>query len=285
METPEQPGMKVSLQKRLNLPGGHAELIFDAVFTPEKSTALYGPSGAGKTSVLRMIAGLIQPEKGYIEVNGEVWLDTEKNIHLPPQKRSVGFVFQDFGLFPNMTVEENVRFGSDDDDLIRRLLLLSGLSDFSKSKPFTLSGGQRQRLALIRALARKPKVLLMDEPLSAQDVAQRRILWTEIGTLLQETKPVTILVSHDEAEIRALGNYVIGLEEGRVSASGTPGDFFGTQSASDTWYLWGIVREIQQEGDRFRIIVGSGDDTFVLITKDTGDLKAGAEIQFKRTVI
>lgn len=277
--------MKISLHKRLNLADGHTALHVDAVFTPENCTALYGPSGAGKTSVLRMIAGLMRPEKGFIEVNGEIWLDTAKGISLPPQQRSIGFVFQDFALFPNMTVEENLRFASADAVFTRTLLALSGLENLAGSKPGKLSGGQKQRLALVRALARKPRVLLMDEPLSAQDAELRRNLWGEISTLLRDLRPTTILVSHDEAEIRALAATMIRLENGLIRETTTPDAFFGSRFHPQKLRMQGIIREIRPQNGHDELLVETSAGKILILADSGAHTKTGCEISFESDVL
>lgn len=138
----------------------------------EKITALFGPSGSGKSSILRLISGLEKADSGMIRKREEVWYDESKAINIPPQQRSVGFVFQDFALFPHLTVERNVTYGIKEKRRLKEakdLLSLVGLSGYERYYPAQLSGGQKQRVALIRALARRPDILLLDEPLSALD--------------------------------------------------------------------------------------------------------------------
>lgn len=277
--------MKISLQKQLNLADGENRLLFNADFADKKITALYGPSGAGKTSVLRMIAGLMNPEKGYVEVDGEIWLDTGNNINLPPQKRSVGFVFQDFALFPNMTVLDHLRFASTDAVFTDKLLALSGLKTFIKSKPAQLSGGQKQRLAFIRALARKPKLLLLDEPLSAQDAENRKNLWGEISLLQNEWLPTTVLVSHDEQEIRTLSQELIQLKNGKIIATGTPDAFFTGTFQQQKIRLKGVITEIVETGNGDRVTVIASGNTFVFDTDSAVSRNLGDEISFETDVL
>ncbi|RME10009.1 MAG: ATP-binding cassette domain-containing protein, partial [Aquificota bacterium] len=143
---------------------------------------ILGQSGSGKTTLLRCIAGLEKPEEGYIEVDGQVWFDSKRGINLPPQRRDVGFVFQDYALFPNMTVLENVMYGMKEKnrDYALELLRMAGLEGLRDKKPDRLSGGQKQRVALLRALAKEPRVLLLDEPLSALDPELRQELQKEL---------------------------------------------------------------------------------------------------------
>ena len=187
------------------------DLIFSYKFTINRGdfVALTGSSGSGKSTLLRVLAGL-EEAKGEIEVFGRNWQS------LPPQKREIGFVFQDYALFENMSVEQNLLFVKKDRDLANYLLELTKLSELKNRYPKRLSGGQKQRVALCRALMKQPKILLLDEPLSALDWSMRKILQEEILKLHREFNLTTIMVSHDRSEIYKLANRVIKLEQGRV---------------------------------------------------------------------
>ena len=159
-----------------------------------ETVALVGPSGAGKTTILRAIAGLAKPSRRLVAANGEVWFDSERGINRRPEERAVGFVFQEYALFPHLSVERNVAFaGGDAGDLLERL----GIGELAKTKPTELSGGERQRVALARALAHKPQILLLDEPMAALDPHTRGRVRTELRTLLRELGLPSILVTHD----------------------------------------------------------------------------------------
>jgi len=175
--------------------------------------ALSGKSGSGKSTLLRIIAGLEEAE-GEIEVFGKKYLNN--NIFLPPQRREIGLVFQDFALFENMSVEQNLLYVNSDKKLANRLLELTELQEYKKRYPQNLSGGQKQRVALARALMKHPKLLLLDEPLSALDWQIRQKLQQEIANIHKEFNLTTIMVSHDRAEIYKLSNRVIELENGQV---------------------------------------------------------------------
>ena len=171
--------------------------------------ALSGASGSGKTTLLRVLAGL-EDFNGSIEVFGKSWQN------LPPQKRDIGMVFQEYALFSNMSVEQNLLYVSKDIELANRLLELTELSSIRGQYPSQLSGGQKQRVALCRALMKRPKILLLDEPLSALDWKIRNILQSEIAKVHKEFKLTTIMVSHDRAEIYKLANRVLELKSGKV---------------------------------------------------------------------
>ena len=163
---------------------------------------IYGPSGVGKTTLVRMLAGLLRPDSGKISVNGAVWFDSQQQIFLPPQQRSVSYVSQEYILFPHMTILENIQFSSKQvsQQEILRLLDVCKLSDYKNSKPGLLSGGQRQRVAIIRALIRSSSLLLLDEPFSAQDEGIKRVLRSEIQKMQKKNNAITIFISHDISE-------------------------------------------------------------------------------------
>ena len=186
--------------------------------------AFLGPSGCGKSTTLRMIAGLERPDRGYIRLAGQ------EVTTAPPHKRHVGMVFQEYALFPNMTVAQNIAFGpmiarvsaSDRQERVRELSGLMGLQDLVGRYPHQLSGGQKQRVALARALATRPKVLLLDEPLSALDAPIRRSLGAEIRRVQQEVGISAIYVTHDQEEALALADRVAVMNRGMLCEVGTP---------------------------------------------------------------
>jgi molybdate transport system ATP-binding protein len=198
--------INVSIEKQLKVYHGRQVLKIDHEFATGSITKIYGPSGAGKTTLLKLIAGLITPEKGRIKGNGTTWLDIDAGINLSPQNRMPGFVFQDYALFPNMTVLEHLRFVTDDIAWIKRLLLLGKLDTLTDHKPIHLSGGQQQRLAILRALAIRPKLLLMDEPFSALDPEMKAELITELQTVFKEIGATVLIVSHNPQELEGLAD-------------------------------------------------------------------------------
>jgi molybdate transport system ATP-binding protein len=187
-----------------------------------ETVAIVGPSGAGKTTVLRAISGLVRPDRGRIELDGAVLFDSKAGIDVPPERRRVGFVFQDYALFPHMTVEQNVRYAGRElvDDLLERL----GIAHLARAKPESLSGGERQRVGLARALARDPAVLLLDEPLSALDAHTRVTVRAELRELLEGFDLPTLLVTHDYEDAAALAGRIGVLVDGRLLQIGTPAE-------------------------------------------------------------
>jgi molybdate transport system ATP-binding protein len=194
---------------------------------PGELMALVGHSGSGKSTILKTIAGLWRPAHARVQVNGQVWLDTDARIALPPHARRVGFVFQSYALFPHLTAEANVAIAVDHlpraqrPAEARRLLALVNLAGLETRRPAQLSGGQQQRVALARALARQPLALLLDEPFSAVDRATREALYDEIAALRACLNMPVILVTHDLDEARRLADRVLVIEQGRQLRSGT----------------------------------------------------------------
>jgi molybdate transport system ATP-binding protein len=190
--------------------------------------ALIGPSGAGKTTILRAISGLYRPLTGRISCGGEVWFDSVAGLMLPPQSRSVGLVFQDYALFPHLSALDNVRLAMrhvpepERTAAARQLLARVHLDGFNSRRPGGLSGGERQRVAIARALARGPKVLLLDEPFSAVDRMTREPLKEELLALRRSLKIPIILVTHDLGEAQALADRMCVIERGKVAQCGSP---------------------------------------------------------------
>jgi molybdate transport system ATP-binding protein len=194
---------------------------------------LYGPSGAGKTTILRILAGLTGISSGFIAVDGEIWYDSLKKINVPTQHRSIGFVFQDFGLFPHWSVYDNLRYAlpkDEDPGLMHELIELMELGSLQDTRPILLSGGQQQRVALARAIVRKPRLLLLDEPLSALDDDMRHRLQEYIERIRRHYELTTVLVSHHQQEIQRLADEVIWLDKGRIKQQGPPEKLFAAHT-------------------------------------------------------
>jgi molybdate transport system ATP-binding protein len=202
------------------------EAAFDCA--PSEVLAIVGPSGSGKSTLLRCIAGLVSVREGRIRCGGEAWLDTEADLAVPPHERRVGFVFQNYALFPHMTALRNVtsalgdRPRSEREPRARALLARMHLEGLEQRKPAMLSGGEQQRVALARALARDPKVILLDEPFSAVDRATRAALFREVAELRRELQIPVVLVTHDLDEATLLADRMCVVDRGRVLQTGTP---------------------------------------------------------------
>ncbi|MEO7991881.1 MAG: ATP-binding cassette domain-containing protein [Chryseolinea sp.] len=217
--------IEIKINRKLNGVNGSLDLRFDTKIKEGEFVTIYGPSGAGKTSVLKMIAGLLVPDDGRIVVGHSIWFDKSKKVNVRPQLRNIGMVFQDYSLFPNMTVRENLEFALEKGqpkNIIDDLLQLTELGQLYNKKPAVLSGGQKQRVALARALVRRPKLLLLDEPLSALDSEMQSKLQDYILQIHEEFKLTTILISHDLLEVIKMSGRVLVLEDGHVKKDGAP---------------------------------------------------------------
>lgn len=224
---------------------------------------IYGESGSGKTSLLRMLAGLMKPETGRILVNGQAWFDSEKHINLTPQKRKIGFVFQDYALFPNMTVKQNLEFaceGKPDQGIISNLMETMELSGLKDQKPESLSGGQKQRVALARAVAAKPSILLLDEPLSALDYSMRIRLRQYLQEIHKKFELTTLMVSHDPGEIIQLSERVLALKDGKIERDAKPIDLFRQGKTSAKFSFTGEVISIERQDIIYVITILVGHD-------------------------
>ncbi len=204
--------ISINIEKKLKTYQGQHILKVDRQFSVGSITKIYGPSGAGKTTFLKIIAGFIQPEKGNITVDGITWVDTGLKQLIPPQKRMAGFVFQDYALFPNMTVQQHLEYATDDMEWIKRLLVIGKLETLTQHKPQYLSGGQQQRLSILRALATKPKLLLMDEPFSALDPEMRSVLITELKAIFDELGTTVLIVSHNPQELAEIADQELNIQ-------------------------------------------------------------------------
>ena len=237
----------------------------------EKLVTLYGKSGAGKTSFLKIIAGLLNPDRGFIKVDDNIWLDTDKDLNLRPQKRNIGFVFQEYALFPNMTVKENLIFAMAKDQnkkIIQELIDIVDLGDLQNRKPNTLSGGQKQRVALARALVQKPQILMLDEPLSALDQEMRNKLQQYILEVHKEYKLTTILISHDISEIIKMSDYLIEIDHGKIIDQGLPMEIFTNNKINAKFQFTGEVINMVKQDFIFIITVLIGKDLVKVVADD-----------------
>lgn len=204
--------------------------------------ALYGKSGSGKSTILRLLAGFDKPNSGVISNGEQIYYN--KNIFLPPQKRNIGYLFQDYALFPNMTVMQNLLFANNDLKFATELLEFIELLEFKNALPSTLSGGQKQRIALARALMRRPKILLLDEPLSALDTNLRTKLQEYLIQIHKKYSMSIILVSHDKYEIYRLASRIYEINNGKIVRSGSPKELFLSSNLDDSINLLATILEI-----------------------------------------
>jgi molybdate transport system ATP-binding protein len=273
--------ISINVTKTLNTADGVLNAEFIIEIRNGEFLTLFGPSGAGKTTLMRMISGLETPNSGVIEVDGEVWFDKSKKINLPPQKRSIGFVFQDYALFPTMSVRENLLFAAETAEQkqgVDELIAMVELENLANRLPSTLSGGQKQRVALARALVRRPKILLLDEPLSALDPSMRQKLQDELALIHERLGVTTLLVSHDIAETVKLSDRLAQVETGRIKALTTPMAFFSPQSLSGKLQLIGEILKIEKDYPIWvvTLLVGSSVVRTVISSEEVRGLRIGS---------
>ena len=273
----------LNLKKTLDATDGKMELNVSIDIKKNSLTTIFGESGAGKTSILRMISGLMDPDSGHIDVNGKTWYNSSAGINLKIQNRRIGYVFQDYALFPNMTVKENLSYAlkkRQDTAIVSELLDIIELENLKNRKSGTLSGGQKQRVSLARALVGNPEILLLDEPLSALDEGIRSKLQDYILRVHEKYKLTTILVSHDLPEIFKLSDQIFLLKNGKIERSGTPTEVFLSNNISGKYRFTGTIIE-KTKNDVVHVIgVLVGNNLIkVIATEDEGDsLKLGDKV-------
>ena len=218
---------------------------------PPRVMILFGPSGSGKTTLMRCLAGLEWPEEGRIQFGSTIWVDAASNIRLSPQARRIGYMPQDYALFPTHTVTGNIEYGLSDlpaearRERVRELIDLLQLQGFEQAKQAQLSGGQQQRVALARAIARRPQLLLLDEPLSALDAPTRAKLCGELRMLLKQLAIPAVVVTHDWAEALTLGDIIAVMSAGQVLQVGPPQDVFSRPANAEVAQIVGIETVVQ----------------------------------------
>lgn len=272
--------IEISFQKQLRGQSGRLDLNIDLKLEKGKFYALMGESGAGKTSVLKAIAGLVRPEKGFIRYQKEIWYDNNSGVFVKPQKRKVGFVFQDYALFPNMTVEQNLSYAIGDlseRDELNEILELMDLKSLVKSKPLELSGGQQQRVALARAILRRPEIVLLDEPLSALDRKLRKKLQNDLESLHRHYGFTTLMVTHDESEVSRLADEVFILENGQIAKKGSPLEILDPAILLEE--MEGEILNIDSEKGELTISQANGIFKFRIESKRLKSLSIGQRIK------
>ena len=270
----------LDFQKKLYSTQGEVLLKVQCSLKMRELITLFGKSGAGKTTILRILAGLTTPDFGIIKVQDSIWFSSKDKINIPPQKREIGFVFQDYALFPNMSIEENLLFAlpkRGDKKHIEELLEIVELQNFRKVKPSMLSGGQQQRVALIRALVRNPKILFLDEPFSALDASMSQRLQEELLKIHQKFELTTFFVSHNLADVFYLSQYVLHLNNGVVDRQGTPSEVFLKDLPSGKFRQSGTIVEISVNGlvAIVRVLVGNWSIEVVVSKSEGENLKVG----------
>lgn len=252
-------------------PAIHADLVLAGDDGPV--TVLFGPSGSGKTTVLRALAGLDRPDEGTIALGDETWLDTARGLFVPARRRRIGFLFQEYALFPHLSARDNVAFGlhgipaAERERRTAETLALLQLEGLGARRPSELSGGQKQRVALARAIAPSPRLLLLDEPLSALDGPTREELRGELRALLLRLGVPTVVVTHDRIEALGLGDRMAVMVDGRIRQHGRVADVFERPADREVARCVGVDTVLAGR------VVGSGDG---LVTVEAHGLRLAA---------
>ena len=269
--------IKIDISKKLHGANGEMDLKINLEIKQGEFVALAGLSGSGKTTLLRILAGF-EDANGTLEINNNIWLN--EKFCLASQKREIGFVFQDYALFPNFSVLDNLLYVNKDKELANYLLKMTELEELKNRFPQTLSGGQKQRVSLCRALMNRPKILLMDEPLSALDSNMRTKLQNEILTLHKEFNTTTMMVSHDPSEIYRLANRVVILNFGGIINDGTPKDILLKTKGSQKFSFEGELLDIVKVDVIHIAIVSIGQQLVeVVVSKEeVKNLKIGQKV-------
>jgi molybdate transport system ATP-binding protein len=268
------------LRAELGTAVGALALDVELSVEPGECLALVGPSGAGKTSVLRAIAGLLRPARGRVVCGEDTWLDTASNVDVPPERRGCGYLFQEYALFPHLSAWRNVGYALPREHRRERaheLLERFGLGDRGHARPHELSGGERQRVALARALAPRPRVLLLDEPLSALDARTRARASRELGAALRDAGVPALLVTHDFGEAALLGTRIAVLDAGRIVQQGAASELAAAPASAFVADLTGAV-----------VLTGSarpGGDGLTLVDLDGGGQAASIDAGSGRVAV
>lgn len=245
----------------------HVPFVLDVTLEiPPGITIIFGPSGAGKSTLLDCIAGLIRPEAGQISIGQKILLDVDRRIDVPPRKRQIAYVFQNLALFPHMSVERNVAYGLENVQIPQRAIRVNAMLEafrvekLAARKPDELSGGERQRVALARSLAALPRVLLLDEPLTALDAGLKKSIMDDLRVWNAAQSIPILYVTHSRIEVDALGERVVALDQGKVAGAGTPQEILEAprrsplaQAAGFENLLSGKVTELREEDGVMRV--------------------------------
>jgi len=275
--------IEMDITKKLFSAQGEFTLSLQLNIEQGEFISLFGESGAGKTTLLRCLAGLEKPDAGSIKVNGETWFDSKNKFMLPPRHRHAGYMFQDYALFPNMSVRGNLEFAlrpGAKRQRVEELIELMGLGELQQRKPDTLSGGQKQRVALARALAAEPCMLLLDEPFSALDHATRVRLQDEVLRLQRHYGLTTVMVSHDVSEVYKLSQRVMVIEQGSIAKQGSPAEVFKAGQSSGKFSFAGEVLDIETADVVFAVtlLVGNQIVRVIATPDEVKNIKQGDRV-------
>ncbi len=276
--------VEMSLKKKLEGADGAFMLEAEVAIARGGITAIAGPSGSGKTTFLRMLSGLTSPDEGLLKVDGEVWFrgDAGKKpqVALKAQQRRAGVVFQGYALFPHLSVLGNLLYASRNRDIAEKLLSMVGLQQLKHARPSNLSGGQKQRVALARALMQQPRILLLDEPLSALDESMKAILQDELLKINLDLGVTILIVTHDSSEMYKLCDRVLLFEKGRIVADTSPRKLFVERETTQKFAFKGEILEIRAVDAVYIAVVAIGNNLVevVIDSDEKEDLHAGDSV-------
>jgi molybdate transport system ATP-binding protein len=239
--------LQVNVEKKYNNAFGEFSLSVDIEVNKGVVSCFFGPSGAGKSTALKLITGIIKPDNGEIKLDNNIWFNDKKRINIPIQKRKIGYIFQEESLFPNMTVFQNVKFGSKDNKFVEEIIAEFNLQSLLQRYPHELSGGQRQRVVLARTLAYQPELLLMDEPFSALDYHSKEEIMNYIAFIKNKYHLTIIIISHDLKEVLKIADYLYQFKEGKIIKEGKPVDIFTHNKLSGKLQLYGEIVNIEKK--------------------------------------
>lgn len=274
----------IDIHKSLSFQNEASAMYVNTVIEKGSFTAVYGSSGAGKTSLLKMLAGLMKPDKGNIIANDAVWFNSEKKIDLQTKERGLGFVLQNHMLFPNMTIQRHLDYAKGEKkqgSLIDELVELAELDDLRHQKPDKLSGGQQQRLALIQTLIRQPAILFLDEALSAQDKEMRIKLQNYLSDIHNKWRMTILMVTHDIPEMLKLSDRALVMNQGEIVKDVPPIELFGSKKLEANYNLRSELVSITQGGIGFKLKVLVGENLIDLEIRkeDLNGLSPGDKIE------
>ena len=275
--------IEIDIKKKLHGCLGAFTLDLKLCIGQGEFVTLYGDSGAGKTTLLRCIAGLAEADEGSIRVGGEIWSDVGRRIKLAVQRRRVGYLFQDYALFPNMTVRRNLEFARQkgaNRQRVSELIDMMELGELQHRMPCSLSGGQQQRVALARALAQEPRVLLLDEPFSALDHETRLRLQQEVLRMQRQQGITAVMVSHDLSEVYRLSERVLHLAQGRIVRQGTPSELFGAGPGCGKFSFVGEILAIEAADVVYAVTLLAGNQIVRVIATamEAENLQPGSRV-------
>lgn len=276
--------IRIAVEKQLHTASGKWPMQVELQIEAGEFLGITGASGSGKTTLLRIIAGLVRPDFGRIEVDGQVWLDTARGLNVPPQKRGIGIVFQDYALFPNMNVRQNLEFAlgnGESRQIVAELVEIMALEALTGRYPRQLSGGQQQRVALARALVRRPKLLLLDEPLSALDPQMRLHLQNYIHYVHESYDLTTVIVSHDYREMFKLARRIIGLKNGRIVQPDLPAKVLYANRGGARFSLSGEILNLEESDAGFviEVLIGANIVQVPITMSDFNRLSPGDTVE------